>query len=92
MLRVCALSGRLFPSSTEQDSTRVKNIRAACLESYFNGVGQAEIIGSGWGAYNGISHYLDHVKTYQSEDGKFSSILEGSSANILQNAFDLLLN
>ena len=76
----------------EKDSSRILNIRSACLESYFNGVGQENIIGTAWGAYNGISHYLDHIKVYQNDKSRFESILDGNSSAILQNAFDLLLS
>lgn len=75
----------------ERDSTRMKNIEEAALKSYFTGVGQEKIIGTAWGALNGITFYLDHVKSYHNEATKFDNILGGSSTLIATKATELLL-
>ena len=79
----------LFTSQAE-DSSRIDKIHEAVLGSYHTGVGQHQILGTAWGAYNGITHYLDHVKNYRTDDSKFESILEGSSSRLSQKAFDWL--
>lgn len=75
----------------QRDSTRIKNIEDAVLECYFTGVGQEKIVGTAWGAINGITFYLDHVKNYCNESTKFDNILGGSSATIATKATELLL-
>lgn len=79
----------LFTSQAE-DSSRIEKIHEAVMETYQTGIGQEKILGTVWGAYNGITHYLDHVKKYRSDDSKFESILEGSSSRLAQKAFDWL--
>jgi phage/plasmid-like protein (TIGR03299 family) len=75
----------------ERDSTRIKNIEDAVLECYFAGVGQEKIVGTAWGAINGITFYLDHVKSYRNEATKFENIIGGSSTTIATKATELLL-
>lgn len=88
--KVQELVENLFKSEKE-DSTRIKNIREAVMECYFTGVGQSQIIGTAWGAYNGITHYLDHIQKYKSGDVKFDSIMNGTSFRIQNEAFEKLI-
>lgn len=88
--KVRELVENLFKSEKEE-STRIKNIREAVMTSYFSGVGQNQIIGTAWGAYNGITHYLDHVQTYKSGDVKFDSLMDGASSKIANEAFQQLM-
>lgn len=74
-----------------KESTRINNIREAVMNSYFSGVGQSQIIGTAWGAYNGITHFLDHIQKYKSGDKKFDSLMNGASANIQNEAFAKLI-
>jgi phage/plasmid-like protein (TIGR03299 family) len=79
---------------TEEDakeSTRILNIKEAVMASYFSGVGQSQIIGTAWGAYNGITHYLDHIQNYKSGDKRFDSLMNGASAEIQNQAFAKLI-
>jgi len=82
---------RTLFNEQERDSTRIKNIEDAVLECYFAGVGQEKIVGTAWGAINGITFYLDHVKSYRNQASKFDNILGGPSANIATKATELLL-
>lgn len=75
----------------KEDSKRVDNIREAVWLSYNTGIGQNEIMGTGWGLYNGITHYLDH-KEYSSDDIKFNSIISGDAAIKSNKALELILN
>lgn len=84
--QVKALVEKLWKSEKE-DSTRIKNIQDAVMASYFSGIGQNKIMGTAWGAYNGITHYLDHVQSYKSGDVKLDSLMDGASSKIANTAF-----
>jgi phage/plasmid-like protein (TIGR03299 family) len=75
----------------EKESTRILNIRAKVWEAYQTGVGQDAILGTAWGAYNGITHYLDHSQNYKSGDVKFDSIISGAGYKIATNALNALV-
>jgi phage/plasmid-like protein (TIGR03299 family) len=77
--------------SEKNDSTRITNIREAVWHSYNVGIGQEKIIGTAWGLYNGITHYLSHDKGYRSDDNKFESLLFGQSNKVSEEALDLLV-
>jgi phage/plasmid-like protein (TIGR03299 family) len=74
-----------------KESTRIANIKEAVMASYFSGVGQNQIIGTAWGAYNGITHYLDHIQTYKSGDKRLDSLMNGTSADVQNAAFAKLI-
>ena len=74
-----------------EESTRIKNIREAVFQSYQDGIGQSSILGTAWGAYNGITHYLGHVKSYKTGDVKFDSLMDGSSAKLANEGFQKLI-
>jgi len=78
-------------TSEKQDSTRIKNIREAVMASYFSGVGQNKILGTAFGAYNGITHYLDHVKSYKDSSSKLESLMDGASSKMADKAFNFLM-
>jgi hypothetical protein len=75
----------------KKDSTRIKNIEEAVFASYNAGVGQGKILGTAWGALNGITHYIDHEKNYRNESSKFINITEGEGQRIATKATELLL-
>lgn len=75
----------------KKDSTRIKNIEDAVWASYNAGIGQEKILGTAWGALNGITHYLDHEKKYRNDSNKFLSITEGEGSRIANKATQLLL-
>lgn len=90
--QVKQLVEKLFVSEKE-DSTRIKNIREAVMTSYFMGVGQENILGTGFGFINGVTHYLSHVKSYTNESNKFESLVgDGTSSKIADKALDLILS
>lgn len=85
------LVDNLFPSESE-NVTRITNIRDAVMTSYFAGVGQSKIIGSAWGALQGITHYTSHVKEYKDADTKFENlIMDGAGSKVNDKALELLL-
>lgn len=75
----------------KKDSTRIKNIEDAVWASYNAGIGQDKILGTAWGALNGITHYIDHDKKFRSESNKFEYITEGEGQRIATKATQLLL-
>lgn len=92
--KVRELVAELFVGSKNDKGelkTRIANIHNNVLESYFNGVGQGKIIGTAWGAYNGITHYLDHAKQYKDEATMLESLSGGESFEIAQNALTKLI-
>lgn len=84
------LIAKIFVTSNP-DSSRIKNIHEAAFEAYQTGIGQESILGTAWGAYNGITNYLDHSKKYRNDESKFNNLLFGNGATMTQNTMDLLL-
>jgi phage/plasmid-like protein (TIGR03299 family) len=81
----------LLPSKAEV-ATRIENIRAEVLNSYYTGIGQEKIVGTAWGVLNGVTHYTSHVKNYKDADTKFDNlVLEGASYKLVNEAMDMLL-
>ena len=80
----------LFKTEKE-DSSRFKNIQNAVFASYQTGIGQSAILGTAWGAYNGITHYLDHERRYKDENIKFENLLFGKTAQLTQKTFNALV-
>lgn len=74
-----------------RDSTRIQNIEEAVWASYNAGTGQSKILGTAWGALNGITYYLSHQKNYRSNETKFENVTGSSNSGIVKKATDLLL-
>lgn len=86
-----ALVEHLFKSEKDE-STRIKNIRQDVLKSYYEGVGQNQILGTAWGLFNGITHYVSHEKEYKNADVKFENLLmDGAASKITNEALELLI-
>lgn len=91
-VQVKNLIADLFPSDAKVD-TRITNIRESVMNSYFTGIGQEKILGTAWGVYNGITHYLSHEKEYKSQDVKFENLLmDGASTKVNDKALELLIS
>ena len=82
----------LFPSSSEDVSTRTKNTRDSVLNIYETGMGLEKFRGTAWGAFNAVTEYADHWKTFKGgeSEARASSIWFGSSAALKQKAYDLV--
>lgn len=93
------LINKLFPTAKDEVSTRAQNIRTDVLTAYHSGIGQNGIVGTAYGIYNGVTNYLNHVKSYGNPDKdldrsntiKFESIMEGQACKIQQQCFNELL-
>lgn len=73
-------------------STNKKNIITNIHEYYNGGIGQSNIIGTAYGAYNSINGYLSNVKKYSSEDKKMQSlVMGGRDHGINMRALELAL-
>lgn len=90
-LQVKNLIAELFPSDAKVE-TRITNIRDAVSKSYFEGIGQEKVLGTAWGALNGITHYLSHEKEYKDADTKFENlVMDGASSKVADKAIELLM-
>lgn len=68
-------------------STRKLNIIDSVLDFSLNGIGQREIYGSAWGAYNAVTGYFSNVKNHQSQGTRFNSLLFGDDNKKMSLAF-----
>lgn len=78
----------------DEISTQKKNV-VNDVKLYYNiGVGQAEIKGTAWGAYNAITGYMQNMKDYTRPDAKLTNILMGSGVSLnnraLNSAYELV--
>lgn len=67
--------------------------RGQVLEAIERGAGQdmPTAQGTAWGLFNGVTYFLDHMKTgYGNDSKKQQSIWFGEAANIRQRAYNLL--
>lgn len=69
-------------------STRKLNVISTIHDYYFNGIGQREIIGTAWGAYNAITGYFSNVSNKEGEQ-HFDSLINGSANRTISKALAL---
>ena len=69
---------------------KTTNILDAVWESYQTGAGQEGIVGSAYGLYNGITHYLDHGKAYRTDEARFNNVMGGTSYNLANASLKLM--
>ena len=74
----------------KQNVTGKANIIRNMLDYYGNGIGQKEIAGTAWGAYNAVTGYYSNVANL---DGikRFDSLLYGGSKVKMNQAFNMAL-
>jgi len=92
---------RLFPVPPTADgqpsSTRVSpaiQYRADVLECLESAAGQDMVTteGTGFGLYNAVTYYIDHVKKYgKGDDAQLKSTWFGSAGELRQRAFELVM-
>lgn len=63
----------------------------AITEYYHTGFGQAELVGTKYGAFNAITGYIQNVEPIKDESKFFNSNFYGKGASIRQKSLDLLL-
>lgn len=79
------------PNSLNVYSDQALKRLESVTEYYNTGFGQAEFVGTKYGAYNAITGYLQNVETYKTDEMFFDKQLYGAGARIRQNAMDILL-
>jgi phage/plasmid-like protein (TIGR03299 family) len=72
-------------------STKGKNILETNLDYYYKGLGQADYVGTGWGAFNSVTGYLQNVKNYTTDDIKFKAGLMGNQQAIRDTVLNSIL-
>lgn len=78
--------------SDTEISTRKANMLSDIYNYYFEGVGQREILGTGWGVYNAVTGYYSNVDNIDGAK-RMDSLLYGSRANKIKDiGDDILLN
>ena len=66
------------------------NILSEMNNYYFDGVGQREIIGTGWGVYNAVTGYYSNVDN-STGNKRMDSLLFGDKSRKIQLAGNLIL-
>lgn len=66
-------------------SVRKANQIQNMFEYYMDGIGQQQIAGTAWGAYNAVTGFYSNVANLEKEK-RFSSLLFGSAQSAMQNA------
>lgn len=88
---VIAFSLGIDIKCAEGISTKAENIFNSAWQYYHEGLGQKDIVGTGWGVYNGITGYLQNVKTYKDSEAKFKNTFLTSGAEARDKAMNQLL-
>ena len=68
-------------------STRKVNILTNIFDYYLNGVGQQNIVGTSWGAYNAVTGYYSNVVDLKGEK-RVDSLLWGTANNTMNKALN----
>lgn len=68
-------------------SSRKVNKIAATFEYYINGIGQRQIVGTAWGAYNAVTGYYSNVYNMEG-DKRIESLLYGGANKDMVEAFN----
>ncbi len=80
----------LKPDDKGNFSSKAENIVKAVEKYYHNGIGQEEIVGTAWGVFNGITGYLQNVKSYNNPEAKFKNTFMTTSVDVRNRAFTSL--
>lgn len=84
---------KILAENSNVISSRKKNILKEVWTYYHTGPGQAEVIGSAWGAYNAITGYYQNVKSYNDPQKKFKDVaLEGIAVRNSKKALTLIVD
>ena len=69
-------------------STRMANMMHKTFDYYQNGIGQREIAGTAWGAYNAVTGYYSNVDNSTGED-RMKSMLYGRTGSVMTEALNI---
>lgn len=71
-------------------STRKANIISNTFEYYNDGIGQKDIYGNGWGAYNAITGFYSNVANLEGEKRMESLVYGNANSNMIKAANNIL--
>lgn len=71
-------------------STRAENIKNQAINYYHTGLGQEEIVGTGYGVFNAITGYFQNIKNYTNDETKFKSTFLNNDALVRQKTYQLI--
>lgn len=77
--------------STDDLSTRKKNLITSLMDSMESGIGQDTNRGTGLWLYNGITTWGNNARTYKDNAAKFDSIIGGDMSKKVQKMHDMVL-
>jgi len=80
-----------YKIDTNNLSTKGRNILESNLDYYYKGLGQSDYVGTGWGAFNAVTGYLQNVKNYTNDDIKFKAVLMNNQQTIRDTVLTSLL-
>lgn len=73
-------------------STRANNILLSAEDYYHIGAGQENIVGTGWGVFNGITGYLQNAKEYKDKEAKFKNTFMTSGVTTRVEAYNNIMS
>lgn len=84
---------KFFPATMidEKPSSKGVNIQNNVLSYYQQGPGQAEFVGTKYGAYNAVTGYFQNVKNYSNQEDKMKSVMFGNAATVSEQVLDYLI-
>lgn len=87
----CLTMQHVAEAVNKKSVTQKANVIRTMLDYYKNGIGQKEISGTAWGAYNAITGYYSNVANIDGLD-RFNSLLYGGAKTKMSNAFNAALD
>lgn len=79
-----------FALNDAEISTQKANVLSGMVEYYNRGIGQQEILGTGWGVYNAVSGYYSNVDNNEGQK-RMDTLLYGDKANKIAKVPELVL-
>lgn len=79
-----------FALNDAEISTQKANVLSGMVDYYNMGIGQKEIIGTGWGVYNAVSGYYSNVDNNEGQK-RMDTLLYGDRANKIAKVPELIL-
>ena len=79
-----------FALNDAEISTQKANVLSGMVDYYNMGIGQREILGTGWGVYNAVSGYYSNVDNNEGQK-RMDTLLYGDRANKIAKVPELIL-
>ena len=82
--------GRVYPErDTQQGQKNRETLLDTLLDGMYTSPGSAVAGRTLWGAFNSVTHYVDHVRVNKDADKHHKSIAFGNTANLKQEALQI---